>query len=404
MLRRPPRLLGGTALVAVLALAAVAAMLQLDPAAARSDSAGPVEPASGPVAARPEARMTPLSVGLSYGDELTWMESADLADALDDAAALGGWVRLDVSWANVQPDGPDSWDWSRLDPVIEGARARGLRVIAILGYTPEWARVPGCGTDKCRPASPSAFSAFVSAAVARYRPLGVRTWEVWNEPNSAAFWQPSPSAGDYAELLAGAVGEIRAIDRRARVLSGGLAAVPSADGHVSAPDFLRGLGERGALDLVDGVAYHPYTYPLLASDAPDDFPTAWNGIARTPDGLRGILRAYGRPRLPLWITEYGAPTGGPGTASDGAPGSTDASTTHVTEARQAEIARDSVSAAAADPGIRALIWYSGRDRGTSRESAENFYGLRRAAGAPKPAFVALREAVALEPRVRRPGR
>ncbi|MBJ7456582.1 MAG: hypothetical protein JHC74_11035, partial [Thermoleophilia bacterium] len=94
----------------VVALAAVAAVLQLDPAAARGDVADP-----------PAPEVTPLSVGLSYGDELTWMEPADLAGALDDAAALGGWVRLDVSWANVQPEGPDRWDWSRLDPVVAGA-------------------------------------------------------------------------------------------------------------------------------------------------------------------------------------------------------------------------------------------------------------------------------------------
>ena len=346
-------------------------------------------------AAAPRGEIGPrLSMGLAFGDDLPGMSAADLAAALDDAQALGGWVRLDVSWSDVQHDGPQVWDWSGLDRVLGAARARGLRVLGILAYTPAWARPAGCPSEKCRPASPAAFSAFVSAAVVRYAPLGVHAWEIWNEPNSADFWAVSPSADDYVTVLEGAVSAIRRVDPAATVLSGGLAVVPTGDRGISPEDFLREMCDLGANRLVDGVAYHPYTYPLLASDRPSTFATAWNRIRDTPESLRSILAAHGSAAMPIWITEYGAPTGGPGTASDGSPGSIGPTTTHVTEARQAEIAADSVSAAAADPGISALMWYGWRDLGESQETSENHYGLRRADGTPKPALAALRAAVA----------
>ncbi len=334
-------------------------------------------------------------IGLAYGDELPWMEPTELGAALDDAAAIGGTVRLDVSWANVQHNGREAWDWSGLDRVVAAARERGLSMIGVLAYTPAWARAGGCDSDKCGPASAGDFARFATAAVTRYGSLGIDVWEIWNEPNSPAFWAPAPRADAYVRLLEAAVPAIRAADPAATVLSGGLAAVPDEGGAISAAVFLDAVCAAGANGLVDGVAYHPYTYPLLPSDRPEGFATAWNAIRDAPVNLRGVLTAHGSAAMPIWLTEYGAPTGGPGSASDGSPASIDASTTHVTEARQAEIARDSVAAAGADPGVRALIWYSARDLGGSRATSENFYGLRRADGAPKPAFAALRAAVAV---------
>ena len=342
-----------------------------------------------------------LVIGLAYGDELPGMDEEMLASALDDAASMGATVRLDVSWADVQHDGPEVWDWSGLDRVVGAAAARGLGMIGVLAYTPAWARPDGCAGEKCRPASEEAFAAFAAAAAARYRErIGI--WEIWNEQNSTAFWAPVPDVAGYARLLEASAAAVRAVDPAATVLAGGLAAVPGEGGSITAPDFLRELCALGGQRLVDGVAYHPYTYPLLPSDRPEGFATAWNAIRDTPGGLREILAAHGAPAMPIWLTEFGAPTGGPGTGSDGSPESIDETTTHVTEARQAEIARDSVAAAEADPGIAALVWYSGRDRRVPVGSGEDFYGLRRADGVAKPALAALREAAAGRDRLSAP--
>jgi polysaccharide biosynthesis protein PslG len=336
------------------------------------------------------ARTASLHAGIAYGDELTFMRQPALNAALNDAKAVGAhWVRADLSWADVQRSSPDAYDWSGFDRIVAGANARGLRVLPVLAYTPAWARPSGCDSQSCRPASDAAFARFASAAVDRYAPRGVHTWEIWNEPNSSGFWQPAPSAGDYATLLRATVHAIRDLDDEAFIVSGGLAAVSTRNGDIAQIDFLRRLSALGGNKLVNAIGYHPYTYPLLPSLVAS-FHTPWDRIDRAPVSLRSVLQRYGTPDLPFWLTEYGAPTGGPGSGSSGAQNS---STTHVTETRQAQILVDAVNTAWRDENIQGLFIYEDKDAGGSRATNENFYGIRRANGAKKPAFLALRKAL-----------
>ncbi|TXS42880.1 cellulase family glycosylhydrolase, partial [Streptomyces sp. t39] len=334
--------------------------------------------------------------GIAYGNTLVAMSDAELAAALDDVVSVGGdWVRADLAWRDVQAGGPDEYRWHPFDRVVDAARARNLNVLPVLAYTPPWAAPPGCPDDKCAPADPADFAAFAGAAASRYAARGVHVWEIWNEPNLARFWRPAPDPAAYTVLLREAGQALRTADPSARVVLGGLGATPSGGGNIAQTTFLAGVCERGGNRLVDAVGYHPYTYPALTT-APGHT-TAWDAVAGGPDSLEGVLSAYGTSGLPVWITETGAPTGGPGTASDGSPAASGPTTTHVTEARQAAIAADVVRAAAADPVVGAVFWYSDRDLGADRSTSENFYGLRRPDGSPKPAFSALRRAIGALP-------
>ncbi|MFF9912681.1 cellulase family glycosylhydrolase [Streptomyces sp. NPDC013457] len=335
-----------------------------------------------------------LRVGIAYGDRLVWMSDKDLDAALDDAVDVGArWVRADLLWSNVQPDGPDAYHWEAFDRVVAAVTERDLTLLPVLGFTPEWARPADCAEKQCRPADPAEFAAFAGAAAARYAPRGVHTWEVWNEPNLAQAWAPAPDEGTYTALLRATSRALRESDPEAYVILGGLAATTTKDGDISQTAFLQGVSARGGNHLVDAVGYHPYTYPFLASSV-TEWGTPWERIDSARDSLRSVLVANGTPKLPVWITEFGAPTNGPGTASDGRPGTVGADTTHVPEARQAQIAADAVRTAAATPLVGALIWYAERDLGTDRRDSENFYGLRRADGSAKPALDALRDAIA----------
>jgi hypothetical protein len=343
-------------------------------------------------AAGGQAQPAGTQFGIATGDILPFLTEPQLTTRLDQIAATGvTWVRLDLSWADVQPGGPHEYDWSRFDRIVTAARARHLTLLPTLAYTPAWARPRHCTTEKCAPANSTQFAAFARAAAARYAPDGITTWEIWNEENTPGFWSPTPSAAAYGALLIKAAAAIRAVEPKAFIISGGMAATLTHSGAINPLTFLRQLCTLGANRVINAVAYHPYTYPYLASyDAP--FATAWNKIAQTKPSLVSILANHGTPRLPIWLTEYGAPTAGPGRASDGKAASITPQTTHVTLKRQATIAANAVRTAASSPDIGALFWYSDRDLGGNATN-EGSYGLRHTDGTPKPALAAFRTAV-----------
>ncbi len=331
-------------------------------------------------------------IGIAYGDTLTWMSDADLGSALDDAVQVHAhWVRADLSWADIQPSSPQDYLWERFDRVVTAARSRGLDVLPVIGYTPAWARDPGCDTFVCPPHDSGDFARFASAAAKRYSAMGVHAWEIWNEENIPIFWT-NPDPQRYASLLRATTSAIRKQDSGATVLLGGMAATDTADGWIDPRSFLDDVCTDGGCKGLTGVAYHPYTFPYLASD-PVSLTTSWNRIENTPVSLRSVLDAHGYTKVKIWATEYGAPTGGPGTVYDG---TVTATTDHVTEDRQAQIATDGVETAAASPNVVALFWYTDKDDPNYTTNVR-YFGLRRDDGSQKPAWQAFAQAAAAVP-------
>jgi hypothetical protein len=190
----------------------------------------------------------------------------------------------------------------------------------------------------------TACAAFAAAAAKRYAPQGIHTWEVWNEENFG-FWKPAPNPAAYAALLRQTSAALHAADPTARVVLDGLAATNTGPGRISPTDFLSAVAWTGALRTVNAVGYRPYTFPYLAS-ARTALGTSREKIDRTRVSLHSVVAGNGFPHLPIRVTEFGAPTGGRGTTSDGSAKTITPSTTHVTEGSQAQIAaewcRDSV--------------------------------------------------------------
>jgi hypothetical protein len=324
-----------------------------------------------------------------------WLNDQDLAAELNDATTLGvGWIRLDLGWNDIQPNNASSYDWSSFDRVVHAAQARGLSLMPVIDYTPPWARPAGAPSDNWAPwapADPSQFAAFAAAAVRRYAPQGIHTWEIWNEPNTSAFWAPTPDPKAYVKLLGLTVAAMRSCDPQVFIVSGGLAPEGDDAGDVSQLKYFASMCALGANRLVDAIGYHPYSYPATPQN-----PVQWNAwaqIATTTSSLRTILAQYGTPSLPIWLTEYGAPTDGPGTEATAQGWDESTQPDHVGEAFQATLATDSVEAALKTPGVRALFWYTDKDAGSDPSIAEDFFGLRRANGTPKLAFSALQSAI-----------
>jgi polysaccharide biosynthesis protein PslG len=277
-------------------------------------------------------------------------------------------ARVDLRWCVIAPDGPDRADWSEMDAIVAAARRHGIELLPILGSVPAWAG--GGGAYWAYP-EPGAFEDFFAAALRRYPDIAA--WEVWNEPNNATFSQPGPDPARFVELLRSARRARDRVGSRAKLIAGGVAPA----GVYGPVEWVDEVARRSGLSLVDGLGVHPYS-----AQEPDD-PGAW--MMRL-EALHDHLAALGRPDLPLWLTEYGAPSM-PVASGYGPP---------LTEWQQARRLRLAFALASRWPWVANLTWYEYRDGCSDPANAECNFGLVHHDLTPKPAYAALREVVAGE--------
>jgi polysaccharide biosynthesis protein PslG len=244
--------------------------------------------------------------GIAAGGDLQFRSPAELARELDGYVEVGArWVRFDFNWSGIERQ-RGVYDWSRHDAVVQAAHERGLRVLGLLAYTPAWARPAGT-SNKFPPTKAEDFAGFVEQVVRRYARAGVHHWEVWNEPNHAAFWQPCPSIASYTALLRVAYEAAKKADPKSFVVSGGLAPATDNGCNVAPRTFLAGLYAAGARGSFDALGHHPYSFPAEPGTAHEW--SAWHQMARGSPSLRTIMARHGDRDKQLWGTEWGAKIG-----------------------------------------------------------------------------------------------
>lgn len=308
---------------------------------------------------------TPVAkdLGLAVpGTRLLWGEPAQVEADLDRIAASGAtWLRFDVAWSQM------SWvrgqiDFTRVDRVVAGAKARNLKVLGIVGTMAPYARPTGSPVTYAprTDAERSEFAGFARQVATRYSGR-VAAWEVWNEPNLDQAWSPTPSVDSYAKLLAVTSPALKSACGTCTVVAGG------TGGAAGSPDietytWYQGLYAAGAHRYVDAIGVHPYT----------DMTSGYGGEMRLLGRVRNLMDANGDQAKAMWATETGAPTKG------------DAS---VSESDLGELMRESVDSWQAIPRRGPLFWYTLQD--TADPSREGHFGLFRQDGTPKPAFATL---------------
>jgi polysaccharide biosynthesis protein PslG len=289
-------------------------------------------------------------------------------------------VRIDMPWSWIERRDPAQTgghrDWSRLDPFVEAATRRGLRVIGVMGYVPPWASTTG---ELWTYPNREPFEAFYAAALRHWPEIGA--WELWNEPNLARFSKPGPDAARFVEFMRSARRAHDRVGSASKLISGGVAPY----GGVAVNSWLDAVAIRGGLKLVDGFGMHPYS-----GAAPDD-PRSW---MMQLEALHERLGELGRPDLPIWLTEYGAPVmanpNGYGPALD--------------EQQQAARLRTAYALATRYDWIENLTWYEFRDSCPDAADPECRFGVVRADHSRRPSFDALRAVTAgavaqLQPRL-----
>jgi peptidoglycan hydrolase-like protein with peptidoglycan-binding domain len=344
-------------------------------------------PTSTPPVVIPPVVMPPVTtpvlssgVGISLGSGFLELDSATQNQEFDSMVSLGvQWIRVDMQWKIVQAQNSSTYNWSQIDAAVAEANAHHLKVLAILDYAPAWAASSSCAAgSNCAPAVPATFAAFAAAAAQRYDPEGVAKWEIWNEPNAAAFWGGASDCGAYTADLKAAYVAIKQVDPNAGVISGGLAG-ESTDGHnISPADFLSCIYSNGGKGYFDAVGDHPYSFPQDPSAAPQ---SAWGQMSETTPSLRSIMTANGDGGKRIWITEFGAPTNGPDPQSD------------ITEIQQAAMVTDAMDLYKTYSWAGPFFWYTLTDDGISTSTNENFFGLMRPDGSLKPAYTTLQSVI-----------
>jgi polysaccharide biosynthesis protein PslG len=213
------------------------------------------------------------------------------------------WIVEFFPWAYYH--GADGgFAWGQPDRIVAHAEAQGLRVIARLGLTPDWARPPDTPLNYLDDAAYADFAAYAAAFAARYKGR-VDYLIVGNEPNLSFEWgYRLTTPEDYVNLLRIVYPAVKAANPDMQVLAGALAPTLEPEGSpwgLNDLVYLQGMYDAGAADYFDGLAVHTYglTFPPEADPAPDllNF--------RRVELVREVMEANGDADTRIYITETG---------------------------------------------------------------------------------------------------
>jgi polysaccharide biosynthesis protein PslG len=354
------------AVAAVAAVGATVAGAALSPAAA---AGAPVKPV---VAVADAASVGTASVGTMFHGMWQFYTDADRATVLDKMKTAGvKSVRLDVSWAMLQPTNGssyDAWGVGFVDHVIDMINSRGMKPLVLLWMTPGWANANK--GDHTLPTNSGDYARVAKWAAARYNGK-VIGWEVWNEQNSTDFLDGADPVA-YTKLLKAAYPAFHAGSPATPVIFGGV--------QYNDTDWIRRAYDAGAKGSFDVMAVHPYMgianqRPTVADDG-----TMWTlNHVRT---VRDLMVTRGDSGKKIWFTEFGWSTH---TNTAGTPGWA----LGVSETTQADYLKQAVTYVRTNlPYVGRMYWYNEKDLPWGSQQVMN-YGLLHANNTPKPAMTTL---------------
>jgi hypothetical protein len=242
--------------------------------------------------------------GVNYGGPVENAPS-EIQSSLWDKLAAGGAesARVLFNWELAQPEAHGAFEWSRIDALVSNAVRRGMNVLPVVEYAPNWAKqYPGQIASP--PAHTADYTAFLRACIERYGPGGsfwaensdlpvrpIREWEVWNEMEIPYQWYRSPKGRDwersdakrYVQLLRASSKTIHEADHGAKVV---LAAF-SIDSWKNLRKLFEWTDVEGLFDVAAIQAYSGSTsyIPKLMRD------------------FRSVLDGHGQSKVPIYVTE-----------------------------------------------------------------------------------------------------
>ena len=225
-----------------------------------------------------------------------------------------GLVRTGFALSTAKSRENDEYDWTKFDGFVAGTARNGIDMLPILYGLPPW--LPDHEDSLLRDPGKSVWRDYLTALADRYGSDGkfwalnpdipyhpVRTWQIWNEPNSFVNWS-NPDAREYGKLLTISARALHAVDPKAKIVSGGVVSKPINDDSLDGARYLRRMfRSKAAARAADIVAIHPYTRTV-------------RDTKEMVEQARKVMDRAGLKRTPIWVTEIGWGTSTGFNASD----------------------------------------------------------------------------------------
>ncbi|MCF6390250.1 cellulase family glycosylhydrolase [Mycobacterium sp. MBM] len=259
---------------------------------------------------------SPTTVGIADSN-IYFTDSLDeVKQRLDLIESLGvSDVRLLVPWMFIQNQdpmgGPVDWeqdlDWAKLDQIVDEVESRGMGILGVLQWSPDWATSGDTGVG--HPDNVQDYAAFAAAVAQRYGSK-ITSYEVWNEPNASFFWSPVDPVA-YTNLLKATYTALKAVDPNITVVGGVVGAgLTWGDVTMNPVDFVQAMYDAGADGFFDAISFHPYNFATPFSEQDD---LDWRELMPLYQvtKIRELMDQHidaGEEQLKIWITEYGLPT------------------------------------------------------------------------------------------------
>ncbi|MEH3129126.1 MAG: cellulase family glycosylhydrolase [Mycolicibacterium neoaurum] len=259
---------------------------------------------------------SPSTVGMADSNIYFTDSLEQVIEHLDLIESLGVKnVRLLVPWIFVQPTdpmgAPVDWeadlDWAKLDQIVYEADRRGMGILGVLQWSPDWATDGPTGSG--HPSDVQDFADFAAAVADRYRDK-ITAYEVWNEPNASFFWNPIDPV-EYTRLLQATYTSLKSVSPDITVVGAVVSATLTwGDATMNAVDFVEAMYAAGADGFFDAISIHPYNFDTKFSEQDD---LDWRELMPLfqIQKIRELMDQHQQPgeeQLKIWISEYGLPT------------------------------------------------------------------------------------------------
>ena len=361
----------------------------------------PPLPTPTPIPSGPKPPITPLP--LQTPDPGGLDPRFGIAEGFRDAQIMSdvgaGWERIVLSWADIQPNGPDDFSWlGRTVPprALAGELNRGVKMAGLLQFTPTWAATnlddPGRSVpqnlDLPDDDPRNYWGRFVYETV-RYYAGRIDEWIVWNEPEFHATDAAGPGSytwlgtdQQFARLMEIAYRAAKRANPRAVVAFPGTSYW--VDQNSGRPQFYERFLQIEAANP-QAPANHSFhdAVPLNLYRAPDD-------LVRLHQEFTALQKRYNVTDTPVWLLELNAmPT------DDTSIPCADLHAHNPIQTTQTEQAAYAVQALAlaAAVGYPRIGFYQMIDDNPCNQPA--VWGIVRDDGTPRPVEGSLRTAVHL---------